>query len=360
MFANSSPLNWHSTLRRLKKEGNMGDLGKELGVIPGKKSLENMLNGAVKSRPSHIIKVATNPAKKVVDNVHKPNKRVKKVVQQAGATDGGSEIVQEATQPTLTQTNSPNPVSEASPRHDTPAHPFSKEEDDDLSDLEGGKYKSSNEELSDMEAGFQSPKTKSKKKEWHTAKSATPQSTELKSVTRQLFSSSPAEQPLEPLKVGKSPVRRGKSEPTTPKAVVALAGAISPKGKGVGIRKAQSIIAQNVLNTPIAQKVSKPRAPRSAKKIVASKSPQDNFGYKPGAIRRKKSDGKTAVERGVGIMPRAPEVATTAPSWEGKGGLKAMKLPGLKKLATKHGIDITQHGQSPKKIKAHLKGHFNL
>ena len=58
-------------------------------------------------------------------------------------------------------------------------------------------------------------------------------------------------------------------------------------------------------------------------------------------------------------MPRAPKVATTAPSWEGKGGLKAMKLPGLKKLATKHGIDITQHGQSPKKIKAHLKGHFN-
>jgi hypothetical protein len=154
-------------------------------------------------------------------------------------------------------------------------------------------------------------------------------------------------------------MRRGKSEPTTPKAVAALAGAVFPKGKGVGKRTVQNGMAQNVLKTPVAQKVSKPRAPRSAKKNVESKSPQDNFGYKPGAIRRKKSDGKTAVERGVGIMPKVPE-ASVVPTWEGKGGLKGMKLTGLQKLASKHGIDISQHGQSPKKIKAYLKGHFNL
>ena len=35
-LSNSSPLNWHTTLKGLKKEGRMGDMGRDLGFIGGK------------------------------------------------------------------------------------------------------------------------------------------------------------------------------------------------------------------------------------------------------------------------------------------------------------------------------------
>ena len=54
-FSNSSPLNWHSKLKGLKKEGKLGDTGRDLGFIGGKvnKYIEDFKMPKV-SRPSQV------------------------------------------------------------------------------------------------------------------------------------------------------------------------------------------------------------------------------------------------------------------------------------------------------------------
>ena len=63
MLSNTSPLNWQSTLRRLRKDAQMGQLGKDIGILPGRKTFNAQLNGlTTKHRPTHVISAAAEPA----------------------------------------------------------------------------------------------------------------------------------------------------------------------------------------------------------------------------------------------------------------------------------------------------------
>ena len=84
MFSNSSPLNWHSTLRRLKKENGMGMLGKELGLK--NKTLSAFVGD--KTTTPVIAKATQNEVKKVV-KVHKPDKKLKKQIAVSGSSEEG-------------------------------------------------------------------------------------------------------------------------------------------------------------------------------------------------------------------------------------------------------------------------------
>jgi len=87
MFSNTTPLNWHSTLRRLRKEGDMGQLGRDMGVLPGRKTFSSQLQGMVtKHKPSYMISEAAAPAAKRVNKVHKINKKLQSEVKKARAS----------------------------------------------------------------------------------------------------------------------------------------------------------------------------------------------------------------------------------------------------------------------------------
>jgi hypothetical protein len=82
MFSNSSPLNWHSTLRRLKKENGMGMLGKELGLK--NKTLSAFVGD--KTTTPVIAKATQNIVKKVA-KVHKPDEKLKKQIAASGSSE---------------------------------------------------------------------------------------------------------------------------------------------------------------------------------------------------------------------------------------------------------------------------------
>lgn len=87
MFSNSSPLNWHNTLKRLKKDD-------EIGRSPH--SLNRLI---VKRRPASLyIAHATRDIVKEVDKVHKEVPGIKKLIKEAGAK-GGSDIIADGTAP---------------------------------------------------------------------------------------------------------------------------------------------------------------------------------------------------------------------------------------------------------------------
>ena len=86
MLNNNTPLNWHGTLRRLRKEGDMGQLGRDIGILPGRKTFSAQLMGlTTKHKPTHIISEAAAPESKAV-KAHRANKKVKSTVKSAGAT----------------------------------------------------------------------------------------------------------------------------------------------------------------------------------------------------------------------------------------------------------------------------------
>ena len=64
------------------------------------------------------------------------------------------------------------------------------------------------------------------------------------------------------------------------------------------------------------------------------------------------------VQEGVpNLRPPPPAAAAEPPAmpavhWAGQGGLKHMRLVGLQRLAGQHGVDVSQYGESPQKIKA--------
>ena len=91
MFSNSSPLNWHSTLRRLKKENGMGALGKELGLK--NKTLSAFVGD--KTTTPVIAKATQNEVKKVLKE-HKPSKKLKKQIASSGSTGEEGGVIGEA------------------------------------------------------------------------------------------------------------------------------------------------------------------------------------------------------------------------------------------------------------------------
>jgi len=111
MFSNTTPLNWFNTLRRLKKEGNFeGHLGKELGLLPGRKAFTSQLQGATKHKPTHILTEAATPATKHI-KAHKPRKNIKVAMALSGATGGDNEPHELYSFPALSPES--NPVADA-------------------------------------------------------------------------------------------------------------------------------------------------------------------------------------------------------------------------------------------------------
>jgi hypothetical protein len=119
MFSNSSPLNWHSTLRRLKKEDGMGALGKELGLK--NKTLSAFVGD--KTTTPVIAKATQNEVKKVAKE-HKPDKKLKKQIAASGSSEENGVIGEAVGSPAaelgLTSPQASTPpgmnTSEATPR----------------------------------------------------------------------------------------------------------------------------------------------------------------------------------------------------------------------------------------------------
>ena len=91
MFSSTSPLNWHSTLRRLKKEGGMGMLGKELGLK--NKTLSAFVGD--KTITPVLAKATQNVVKKVA-KVHKPDEKLKKQIASSGSSSEEKGVISEA------------------------------------------------------------------------------------------------------------------------------------------------------------------------------------------------------------------------------------------------------------------------
>jgi hypothetical protein len=121
----STPLNWHSTLRRLKKDpayGGLGALGRQMGVIPGggKALLHNAVLGVVtKHRPTTVLQNAAKDLEKVVEKPHKPNKKLKSEIKKASAAGDVDEVVAAKEAPNAPQFGVTAQLRDASPR--TPA-----------------------------------------------------------------------------------------------------------------------------------------------------------------------------------------------------------------------------------------------
>ena len=98
MFSNSTPLNWHSTLKRLRKEGDMGQLGRDMGILPGRRTFTSQLMGmTTKHRPTQVISEAAAPLEKSVNKLHKVNKKLQKVVKKAGASKEDAPVPTDST-----------------------------------------------------------------------------------------------------------------------------------------------------------------------------------------------------------------------------------------------------------------------
>jgi hypothetical protein len=166
MFSNSSPLNWHNTLKRLKKDDDFGRSPHSLNAV------------IVKRRPATLyIAQAMRNIIKDVDKHHKEVPGIKKLIKEAGAKSG-SEVIADGTAGTQLS------------RDD--AHIPSRPGDLSVSDLKTpGKTPDEpkpqyNDPVKALAESIKSSRRSALSDSFHTAKSDTP----TKSATRQLFSDS--------------------------------------------------------------------------------------------------------------------------------------------------------------------------
>ena len=296
MMSSSTPLNWHSTLRRLKKDDVMGGLGKELGILPGrKKSLEAMLSGAISKSTPILASAAISPVK-VVNRIHKPNRATKKVVSEASATDKA----ESATAPPK-QTDVESLEVSGAPR--TPLKTPAADEVKEDTPLE----------LTHLSTSH-SPTVRTVTK---ALLSNTTDISKHKNILPRIPKQILRHQHQRPVRARKAKVEFTPTKPAS----------IKPKGLNLAVPK-----------PPIG---THPRAKRHPKTPLPHPPP----------IHTPVTDVDNASNR---------SASPTAPQWAGKGGLQHMKLVGVQKVAHKHGIDVSHLGQSLKKIKSHLKGHFNI
>ena len=346
-MSNSSPLNWHSTLRRLKRDGNMGDLGRQLG-IPGRNgTLEAMI--ATKRRPTHFLSNINDIEVAVVDKPHKPNKKAGKAIKTAGASGENSEIVADA------ETPNPLSVSQASTRHGTPATPPKSSEKQDVSEEVSFHTAQSRSPIRDATAEMLSPASALQTPPPRQRKPEKPHGNEEADISA-----------ISPASISPPPSIKPKSakktSPSLPAQTVRNITTGTPVRAAVQRKQRASNGGATPLKTPQRGNPLGKAGPRVPRQILRHAGAHPRPRPKkpiPGTPESTKSDATTVTDyTNNSTASNSPEKA--AVHWAGKGGLQHMKLVGLLKFASKHGVDVSQHGQSPKKVKAHLKKHFNL
>jgi hypothetical protein len=388
MFSNSSPLNWHNTLKRLKKDDDFG------------RSPHSLNYAIVKRRPASLyIAHATRDIVKEVDKVHKEVPGMKKLIKEAGAK-GGSDIIADGT---ATSSASGTHISNVESREGSASFISSRPGDLTVSMLPTPTpQKPRTQENPPVTPRYIPPHRRSKAStvasavatpdagSFHTARSGSPQETPssaTKQATRQLFSETtnlPASQVSavnNRSRVGRAKGARIDSavKPLSKRPTPARgAGGKFLKREGGGA-VGRSAVVKDAMGVP-GPKPKRKRSPKATNIAGDATSVQSNNSFKPEQI---KARGLNLAARGVGPQPRrritkapappagpppapaplsTPAPPTTPavdkPTYD---KIKHLKLPGLQKLLAKHKVDIPEADmQSPKKIKAHLKKHFNL
>jgi len=86
MFSNTTPLNWHGTLKRLKKDYTPGTLGQELGIGVQNNILDVARGWPTKKKPSAVYTDAVNTQVQAVDKKHTLQRFSKKLLSEVGAS----------------------------------------------------------------------------------------------------------------------------------------------------------------------------------------------------------------------------------------------------------------------------------
>ena len=359
MFANSSPLNWHNTLKRLKKDDDFG------------RSPHSLNHLIVKKRPNTIyIAQATKDLVKSVDKPHRIVPGIKKLVQQSGAK-GDSEIIDDASG-TSTAEHKPGDLRvedlEATPglsaSHKTkqtadPAFSTATQDTDLFADL--FETAISDGETAPKKASDGETTPKKEKKE-----SAT------KSATRKLFVSQSGHLPAQQVSAINKQSRIGRAKghaadtpiKPLPKRPIPARGT---NGKWLKREAGAEVGRSNVVKEAL-ESVEKPkrkRAPKSVKKadILAIPLPSEHVppkkvsaGVGPKPARKLSAKALEALD--IASKANAPRLPGQPTHYD---EIKRLKLPGVQRLVAQHNVSIPDADkQSPRKIKAHLKAHFGL
>jgi len=268
MFSNSSPLNWHNTLKRLKKDDDLG------------RSAHSLNHVIVKRRPATLyIAQAMRDVVKDVDKPHKEVPGVKKLVKEAGAK-GGSDVIADGT--ASSQAIGTHLQADAAESRVGSASYISSVRPGDLStaDLLTPGYKDPVKELARSIKSSKRPvavahNASAPDMSFYTAQSGSQQDTPTKSATRQLFSESvhlPASQVA--AVNNHSKVGRAKGAATDSSIKPVSKRATPARGAGGKFLKriegaaGRTAVVKEALQTP-GEKPKRKRAPRSAKKADA-------------------------------------------------------------------------------------------
>ena len=280
----------------------MGGLGRELGILPGgKKALQNAVLGVSKRSPTALLADAARDAIKVVDKPHTPNKKIKAVVQLAGATDHARPGV--SVKDTLHVSGST--------RHGTPGATPRK------GDL-------TVDELSDSGAEEQLKKKNSESE------------AERKEIAAPVLPPRPHESSAPNLHDATSAMLSNQGTQVAPE------GAVVPKRRfvnGVGPQQARAVRARRGPKSPLIP-LEKTTPPSKPKRVRIPKEP-----YTPSTT---KKELKFTAKPGLNLTHSDSQ-------------MKHMKWPGVLKAAKAAGLsedDINKIGGSPSKRVQRLKAHL--
>jgi len=373
MFSNNSPLNWHNTLKRLKKDDNFG------------RSPHSLNHVIVKRKPATLYMAqATRDIVKDVDKVHKEVPGVKKLIKEAGAK-GGSDVIADGT-----ATSSANGTHIGS--REGSASFISSERSasttrtgdlrvEDLSHSSTDPVRALARTIrATPRRSAHQPPPSAMDGSFHTAHSGSSSSASsaTKDATRKLFSESvhlPASQVS--AVNNRSKISRAKGA-STDSAIKPLSKRATP-ARGAGgkfLKRAEggaagrTAVVKEALKTP-GEKPKRRRAPKSAQTAEDNHSVHSNEGFKPKTRKISAQVGPKPRRRAAKPEPPAPAPPTPAPATPAAPAspgapthydqIKNLRLPGIQKLVKKHSIPIPdEHMQSPQKMKAHIKKHFGL
>jgi hypothetical protein len=357
MFTNSSPLNWHNTLKRLRKDDDFG------------RSPHSLNHLIVKKRPQSLyIAQATKNLVKSVDKLHKIVPGIKEQVKQSGAK-GGSEVINDATASTPQSgdlqgeaTNGRDTIL-STPHTRKTADPASQATPPDT--LYTARSGSPSPRTPEESPPKESPKTPEKPPKTPPKESPKPKESDentIKTATRQLMYPSSNIKPAKRVKsVNKqSPMERAKG-PSYVTPVKPLPQRPSPPIEGSGKRlqrKRGAATGRSNVVVKALEPVDKPkrkRNPKSAHKADTLASPL------PVPPKNEIKMRATALDNDANVPVKANVPAPSSPGITHYDQIKRLKLPGVQKLVAKYNISIPEaDSQSPRKIKAHLKRHFGL
>jgi hypothetical protein len=120
MFSNTTPLNWHGTLKRLKKDYTPGTLGQELGIGVQNNILDEARGWPTKKKPSVVYTDAVNTQVQAVDKKHTLQRFSKKLLSEVGASSSAkAEAAAPAGSPSSPGLTSPGSVAAPAARRVT-------------------------------------------------------------------------------------------------------------------------------------------------------------------------------------------------------------------------------------------------